>query len=74
MTNYYFLPDKRKYKSVEEFVKATDGVKKEKNTCMRCGADKKETRRLKDKCSTWGKYYGNHLWGIFTGKTYKIKE
>ena len=40
---------------------------------MRCGADRKESRRLNAmQCSAWGQGYARHLWGVFTGKIYKI--
>ena len=45
---------------------------KQKDTCMRCGADRKEERRLGGGCSAWGTSYRGHLWGIFTGKTLKV--
>ena len=48
--------------------------KRIKDTCLRCGADRKESRRLNDmECSAWGKGYARHLWGVFTGKTYKYE-
>lgn len=41
--------------------------------CCRCGIDKKEFRRTKYGCSIYGKNYRTHMWGIFKGKTIKIK-
>ena len=40
---------------------------------MRCGADKKEARRVGFQCKSWGTFYGKHMWGIFRGETHKIK-
>ena len=44
-----------------------------KDTCLRCGADKKETRRLGGECSLYSRYYGRHQWGVWNGKTVTIK-
>ena len=41
-----------------------------KDTCLRCGADKKEWKRLGGGgCAVYGTYYGRHLWGNHKGKT-----
>ena len=49
-------------------------TKPKKNTCLRCGADRKEEHRLQlgGGCSAWGKYYNRHRWGVWRGKTHKI--
>ena len=44
-----------------------------KNICLRCGIDKKDKSQLGNGCSVYGTYYNRHFWGIWRGKTYKIK-
>lgn len=44
-----------------------------KDTCMRCGADKKQARQFRIGCSAWGENYPRHVWGVFRGKTITIK-